>query len=193
MSFACRFLTARLAHESSGVVVLLFAATLFVTAAPASAQDTAEPVTAQAPLGQMNPDGCMSTLVQEPRRDHFLRPSAAGCGVHDVDDDVSLVTELRIVEIVLNKHHTIVRFVLLDDAKRRVVFRLSQQIRHEFILKKTQKGVTNLRRSKQQDGVYELKLGPNALPEPCEMHFFLRFDNGTEVLEEWVDDWMYLC
>ena len=42
-------------------------------------------------------------------------------------------------------------------------------------------------------GVYELRVAPDERPGPCELHIILRFDNGTEDLEDWVDDWMYDC
>ena len=111
----------------------------------------------------------------------------------EVDDDVSIVREVRIVEIALQDDATLVRYVLLDEVGRRVVYRSSQQIRYEIQFEQSQQGIGDVSREHQDHGVYGLRVAPDQRPAPCELQVILRFDTGTEVLQHWVDDWMYEC
>jgi hypothetical protein len=129
----------------------------------------------------------------KPSREHVVRDKA-GCELAPTTKEAwKTVSSVEIVEVEIAKKRTLVRFVLLDEKGRRVV-PPGRSFSYEVQLRHTQKGSKALDAIPNQEGIFELVLAPDRLPEPCELHVFIRFDNGdAEPLEAWHDDWLYRC
>lgn len=82
--------------------------------------------------------------------------------------------------------------VLLDDEGRRVVPK-GRRLAYDLQLTPPRKGEIVIDDSVHRDGILQLELPKSQRPRPCELHIFVRFHIGTELLEDWVDDWMYEC
>lgn len=107
----------------------------------------------------------------------------------------SAVASVEIVEVKIEagpKARTLIRFVLLDAEKRRVLAD-GQTIRYSAKLRWKRAGKAVLQASMRQDGIYTLRLPRNKPAAACQTHIWLYFNNGTTTLEHWTDDWLAKC
>lgn len=116
-----------------------------------------------------------------------------GCGLApEGPESWKSVREIRVVGLELRPSGSRAYVVFLDEHKRRVK-PTGRTVAYEMVFRKRKRGKIPLRDRQQRDGVYELKLPGNRPSKPCTMHLFVRFNNGSKKLEEWLDDWQYLC
>jgi len=86
-----------------------------------------------------------------------------------------------------------IAYVVFLDADKHRVRPDGRNVSFEMEFRSKRKGKLRLDAGQQREGVYKLKLPGNRPSKPCKMHLFVRIDNGTEVAEEWLDDWLRLC
>ncbi len=135
---------------------------------------------------------CLSTPQPKRSPTHVTR-GAIGCELAPSGPDAwRSVTEVRVAELHIDVTRTEVRFVLLDAQGRRVV-PIGKRAGYEVLLTRSHRGQIALGDHNHHEGVFELLLPKDQRPKPCNLHVFVRFHNGREQLEDWLDDWLYGC
>ncbi|MGB1015819.1 MAG: hypothetical protein ACPG4T_16905, partial [Nannocystaceae bacterium] len=125
--------------------------------------------------------------------DTFYGGAEAGCGLaREGPDAWKTIVEVSVLGLELRPKASIAYVVFLDADKHRVRPD-GRNVSFEMEFRSKRKGKLRLDAGQQREGVYKLKLPGNRPSKPCKMHLFVRIDNGTEVVEEWLDDWLRLC
>jgi len=102
------------------------------------------------------------------------------------------VKDVKLVQVALEPKRTLLRFVLLDEQKRRVV-PLKQKLQYDVTLSWRKKGTIALTSKLQRDGVFTIELPTAKRPKACQLSIVLKFNNGEKTLETFLDDWLYEC
>ncbi len=126
-------------------------------------------------------------------RDTVYRGFHAGCGLAPEGPDAwKSIVEVHVLGLELRAKASTAYVVFLDAEKRRVLPD-GRRVTYEMEFRARRKGKIKLATGQQRDGVYKLKLPGNRPSKPCTMHLFVRIDNGSDMVEEWLDDWQHLC
>ncbi|RLB62875.1 MAG: hypothetical protein DRI90_08095 [Deltaproteobacteria bacterium] len=167
------------------------AASARATAAPTTMPSDGESLVAADAGGA--PQHCGYAPPARSDKAGFGAPSNAGCGLAPASTEPhKTVVSIDVVSLTLGPRHTIVEVVFLDAIKRRVL-PIGRKLSFDMRFKHHQRGELRLNEDMHRDGVFELELRSNDRAKPCQSHLFLRLHNGKELIEEWVDDWLYGC
>ena len=163
--------------------------TTTLTAGPTdgSASDSVEPTAAGA-----GEKACGWVPTGTRNFDTYYR-GRAGCGLAPEGPDAwQTITEVETVGLELRKKGS-TAYVVFLDAKGQRVLPIGKTVSYEMRFRRKKRGKIRITAAQNREGVFAFKLPGNSHSKPCTMHLFMRFNNGTEVIEDWLDDWVYKC
>ena len=120
-------------------------------------------------------------------------PQRAGCGIAPVSGTAwKTVTSVQVLSLDLSGKRAVVEVVFLDATKRRVL-PTGRKVSMDMRFKRRHRRSFKLLPDGHKDGVFRFQLPRNRRAKPCKSHLFVRFHNGSKMLEDWIDDWLYSC
>ena len=115
-----------------------------------------------------------------------------GCGTLEGQEAIGEVSKIRPASLEFLAKETLFQIVFVNEAGRRVL-PIGRTVKYDMEFKHRERGQIVLTAAMHRDGVFTLVLPPNERGEPCETFLTLEFDNGSQVIESWIDDWEYDC